>query len=350
VSQRIPVYYPLRANAYGLVKGAPLEAFRQRLKVAALLNDRLALDDGSWMASAGPRGATEFRTPGDDGPNHDLQTGRERQKAQGGEFYVAMGRSGSSAPLRRVIQSPATISWRATFRPIKDELPRAYPWIEFGSADLYPADKRLADEMADAEERSGLLSARFPDRFVRSIVLKGAAHSMVLAARMGAALSTDSLHGEVLAASVARGDGRLVLGQGALLAVVPDVRRLSWSDVDAARGLPGLPRLRDVLAEVEEGAAAGSTFDEAALREYHRQYARARDEAAGGWGNVGTSIVVGAAVSVMTFPIAGPGSLAAGVALGATTEVGRHLLGQRTRRNSWMAAADALTKMAQHAK
>ena len=71
---------------------------------------------------------------------------------------------------------------------------------------------------------------------------------------MGAALSTDRLHGEVLAASVVRREGNLILGPAALLAVVPDVRRLAWPDVDAARRLRGLPRLRDVLAEVEHRA------------------------------------------------------------------------------------------------
>lgn len=341
----VPVYYPLRANAYGLLKGAPLEAFRQRLKVAALLYDRLALDDGSWRGSAGPGGASEMKAPGVDGPQMELQAGPERRRAQGGDFYVAIGPSGSAAPLHRIVQSPATISWRATFRPIKDELPHAYPWIEFGAAELLPADKRLADRMADDEERAGMLAARFPDQFTRKMVLKGATHSMVLAARMGAALSTDSLHGEVLAAYVARGEGHVVAGPVALLAVVPDVRRLAWSDVDAARRLPGLPRLRAVLAEVERGAAAGSSFDEAALREYHRQYARAVEEAGGGWGNVGVSVGVGAAVSLVSAPIAGPGGIAAGIMLGAAVEVGRHLAGQQSRRNSWMAAADALTEM-----
>lgn len=84
--QRIAVYYPLCANAFGLVKGALLQAFRQRLKVSALLNDQLALDDGSWTGAAGPRGTTELRMPGDHAPRPDLQAGPERKKAQGGEF------------------------------------------------------------------------------------------------------------------------------------------------------------------------------------------------------------------------------------------------------------------------
>lgn len=71
-----------------------------------------------------------------------------------------------------------------------------------------------------------------------------------------------------MAARIARGQGEAVPGLSALLAILPDVRLLSWEDVNAARKLPGLPRLRSVLSEVERDAVSGVNFDEAALRAF----------------------------------------------------------------------------------
>ncbi|MGH2445826.1 MAG: hypothetical protein ACRDGD_07285 [Candidatus Limnocylindria bacterium] len=180
MSEALIAHYPLRANAYGLVKGAPLATFQQRLKVAALVYDKLILDDGAWIGTAGPGGATDLRLPVDDevAPTRSLQSGAERRSAQGGRFGIAV----NGHP---IIQSAATLSWRATYRPIKDELPEAYDWIDFVAIELKQNGKAVANNLAEEDEQAGLLAAQFPDSLVRAFVLKGASQAMVLASELG---------------------------------------------------------------------------------------------------------------------------------------------------------------------
>lgn len=57
--------------------------------------------------------------------------------------------------------------------------------------------------------------------------------------------------------------------------------------------------------------------------------------------------MIGSAVSLATAPLAGPVGLAAGVIVTSALEVGRRLSRQRSRRNSWGAAADKLADIAE---
>lgn len=330
----MPLYVPLRGNAAVLVAGAPGAAFVRSLKVAALLHDRLILEDGSWVGVAGPGGSSEWRHPGHPGPNDGRwQSARERMSSER-EWSLGVKRSGSPGPHQVVVRSATTLSLRASFEPIRRELPHAYPWIDFGSFDLYPEDKALAKRMAAAEVRDGALKGRFDDPFTRQLVADGATKSLLLAARMGAAVRLDGVHREVVAARVLRGEASAVLGQLALKTVVPDVRNLSWEDVDQARRLKGMPRLRAILAEVEaaalERAASGGALEPAILREFHAQYSKAADE--GGWSPHARGFAIGAAISLATSPLPLPVGPAAAIALTAVTEGALYLRNQRRSR------------------
>lgn len=345
-----PLYVPLRGNAYTLVAGAPGAAFRRSLKLSALLHDRLILEDGVWVGISGPGGNSEFRHPLDPGPNGGAwQTARERSGAPDSEWHLAVRPSRSAGPMREILRSKTTLSWRASFEPIKRELPRGYSWIDFGSFDLHPSDRQLAKTLARRELRDGVLRARFPDEFSRALVADSAMRSMLLSARMGTALKLDSAHREVMAARIVRGEARPVLGGRALLAVVPDVRNLAWDEIDQIRQLPGLPRLRAILAEVEaasmEAAQSKGSLDIAAVRDFHRQYATAVNEAS--WHPHGASVAIGAAVSIATSPLVAPASALAGIVLTAAIEGARFWRNQRQRRDSWMAAADRLNHLAE---
>jgi hypothetical protein len=48
----LTIYYPIRGNAFGLTTGAQYAAFKRRLKVSALMHDRLILDSDFWFAPA----------------------------------------------------------------------------------------------------------------------------------------------------------------------------------------------------------------------------------------------------------------------------------------------------------
>lgn len=337
------LYLSLPGNAYGLLAGAPAHAFIRSLKVAALMFDHLMLDDGWWSGIAGERGTTSWRNPGpiSEPIAAKWQTPRERAESRKHEWFLNMALSESPEKMHTVLRSPTTLSLRATFEPIRQALPHAYDWIEFDGYGLHPQDATNAKAMAKDDAGDPLLRARFPDGFTRKLITESAMHAMVLGARMGASVKMDSLHSSVLASRVARGEARPTLGSRALVTTIPDVRDLAWEEVDQARRLKGLSRLRAVLGEVEaaayEATASGGDVDEAIWREFHREYAKATE--GGGWGPHAASFAVGTASSLGTSLLVGPAGLAVGVAIGALWEVGSYGVGRLLQRDSWMAAA-----------
>lgn len=320
------------------------------MKVAALLYDELILDQGQWMGRSGSGGATEMYDPNPSEQPVAWQTAGARRREMNSEWYMALRPSGQATG-GVTLRSPTSLSWRASYDPIRQELPRAYDWIEFGAFGLHPRDKTIASRMAREALADGLLKDTFGDDFTRDLVAKNATTSIVLASRMEAAVSLDKTHSLIAAARLAHGDARPVFGGRSLVAVIPDVRDLPWEDVDAARRLRGLPRLRAVLADIErEAVARGGALDEDLLRAFQEEYARARAEIESVAGSFVTSAAIGGAVSILALPITGPLGIAAGVAVGAGIDAGRTWRRNRQRRDSWTTAADQLMAAASQAQ
>lgn len=334
------IYYPLRANAYGIVRGAQLAAFERRLKLSALLHDEVILDDGYWIGQAGPRGSSEMRIPRDDPSWPGLQTPRERSGVVGQVFELLVDG-------HRVLASPTTVQWRASFEPIKRSLPSTFAWMHFVRYELPSEDKRLAKKIADEDLRDGMLAARLPDIWSRKLAATGASLGFTLATRMGAAVSMDSLHGEVVTARVRRGVAGYAHGRRALLVSVPNVARWGWRDIDEVRKTRGLPDLRAVLADIEtqarQAATTGSAVDRAIVQEFDERLFRAMEKLHPNLRTVGTSTVISALVSLATGNL-GPAAFAAGTGLGALVEGGRMLKARYDFGNSWVAATNKLRR------
>lgn len=341
------LYLPLRGNTYTLVAGAPGHAFRRRLKVAALLFDEIVLDGGHWAVMFGPSGSIEYREPGAD--TFALRIPREWQPAQhrrSGD--VSWHEEADRATgLLRLVDSSETKYWRATFDPIRAELPHSYAWLSFEDLDLDDEGNEWVNTTAHWEAHEGTLAGAPTDPYTRELVAKSTLHGVSVAARLESGIMLDSLHGAAAAALLARDDFVPIYGADALLAIIPDVRDLPWPDVERARELPGLPRLRSLLREFErEARAAGGPLDEAVLREFHQQYAHAAVETESVLRSVSRSVAIGAAVSVVTLPVAGPLGVVIGVAAPAAIEAVQLVRRRARRSNSWMAAADLLRTMA----
>jgi hypothetical protein len=354
-SQPRAIYYPLRANAYGLTSGAQFANFKRRLKVAALLHDQLVLHNGVWTGVAGPRGGYQMHIPPHQAPAQLLrpQTPRERKRAVGGHFSFAVSDTPDGEPYNVIAESEAAVSWQATFEPIRKELPHAYGWIEFENFTLLAPGLAKAKLVTQAIQDDPLLVARYADGFTRHMVAENAAISAVLAGEMGVGVHLDTLHRAVLTMLVAKGQATPVLGHQALVAVLPDVRLLSWEQVDAARDLPGMPRLRSAIAEVEqaalEAAARGVPLDEAIHHEYERASARAVDELSGRLDLV-IPAVVGTATSVVLAGLDPAAGAVFGPVLSLITNVGQRYLSQRRTHNSWVTAASELRAMAERTR
>jgi hypothetical protein len=335
------IYFPVQANAHSLVAGGPARSVRRRLILAALMHDQVLVDEGTWQGWSGPSGSQELRSmPGGiEGMAEDFQTAAARGRATGANFYAAAKLQGSPGPSRVVLQSEATIAWKATFEPFRRELPRAYPWLEFINADLWPDDKRIVSAMVRRDTADGILSDLVPNQFSRKFVINNADFALVLGSRLGAATSMDPMHQNVVRARMARGEATPVYGAGALTILFPSVEDMTWDDVDAARKLPGLPDLRALLAEIEEAAwseaDSGRELDEAIRLDYQRRFHEAVDRLVPQVKPTVASILVDVGIGIVTGQLSG----VVGVIKSAGTAGAARVKYER----SWLTAAERLT-------
>lgn len=344
------LYVPLRGNAHTLVAGAPGNAFRRRLKVASLLFDDVVLDEGNWIGMSGPRGAIEMRGPDPYPPGFEGRTwqpGAERHHEGRPFHFLAEDDQGR---WQQIGGGPTSILWWASFEPIRQELPAGSDWMHFAYLDLPPEDKSLVAQMSREAVRDGVLKTALPDDFTRNLVAKNANFGLVLGSRMGMGIALDGLHSTAVAARIAHGDYQPLHGADALVAVIPDARNLSWEQINEARRMGGLPRLRAILGEVEQHAlASGEPLDEAALREFLAQYARANEQTESVPRSVLRSALIATVISGVTLPITGPFALVVEVGATIAIEGAAAVRRSRRRKNSWTTAADRLREMAEAA-
>lgn len=249
MSEPSHIYFPLQANASSLVAGGPARSVRRRLVTGALMHERVFVDAGAWVGHSGPDAMTALRRPKARPP---FQTGPGR--AADGRVPIGVELRIPGAPESIEQTSDTSIAWRATFEPFRDELEHAYPWIEFISIALPPEDRDVVDAMVDEDTADPGVAARMPDRYTRGLVIGNVDHSLVIGSRLHAAVSMDALHRNIVAARVARGQARPSFGMEALGIKFPAVERMTWAEVDEARGIKGLRELRAVLAAVEAEA------------------------------------------------------------------------------------------------
>lgn len=83
---------PLRSNASTLLAGAPVAAFRRRLKYASILFDRLFLEGGVLRLNAGPSLSSSMVEPFNEQEPPRWQTPAARHAAELTPFQLAVGR------------------------------------------------------------------------------------------------------------------------------------------------------------------------------------------------------------------------------------------------------------------
>ena len=273
VSVESRVLFPLRSNARSLLAGKAASGVRRRIKLAALLSDRLLIEEGVRDISAGSGGSTAFWQPANTPDGARWQTTHERKKATGGiaSIVAKLSTAPPDQPGRRMLQFSPLIAWRATFEPLKDEL-TGYPWVEFDRVDDSGEAKRLVRRLVQVENRDPKLQEILPDSFVRKLVVEHANLDLAQATEFGAAASMDQFYASLIRARAARGEAHAVLGPDALEIVLPDAGTLDWPDIDEWRRHPGVGMYRDVLREIEAAARdSAASLDDLRFR-VHREY------------------------------------------------------------------------------
>lgn len=338
----------LRANAHGLLAGAPVGAIRRRLKQASLLYDRVLLEAGTLRVDAGPGGSASFWSLPRDSA---WQTAMERRRATDAPFTVSVAagsgpRVAASGPYQPVVSSPTSVSWVATLEPFARELPRNCGWIEYFEAPpMGPDLEALCSRWSRLDRQNPSLRRDIDVRFVRSQVIKGLNHDLALAVGAGAAMTADSLHSRVLDCRLQDETGWSQQGF-ALPLLVPRVGHLGWDELATLRRDRAIDRWRQVHRELEMEALAvvadGGDLERAVRNVYER---RLRDANAGveGLGGVvidaGASLVLGGAGAAVQAVVGGP----LGVGLGLVGPVvidgaltAKRVLGRRAARR-WLA-------------
>jgi predicted HD phosphohydrolase len=338
----VAIYFPLGGNAHSLVAGRGATSVRRRLVIAALMHDKVYIDDGEWRANSGPEAKWVARTPSSHMAEADrkFQPAAERHRIGSERIAISLRPEGASETID--VASDTSLYWRATFEPFKRELREAYPWLEFINVKLPHPDQQIADAMAQADIRDGHLADLISDSNSRGVVTEATSEAFVLGSRILAAISLDSMHQNVLKARLARGQAAQVFGHHALRLVFPTVDRMAWEDVDSARRLRGLVELRSVLAEVEETAwvvsETGEELDERIRQEYMARSEQAVAQLQPSLPGTAIAIAVGTGIGLVTGPLAP----IVGIAAGAGQTVVSSLMARQSYRSSWMATSERL--------
>lgn len=317
---------PLRSNASTLLTGAPIVAFRRRLKYASVIYDRVLLEGGVLRQDAGPSLAfsiVESYNP-QDPPR--WQTAAQRSAASKTPFQLSVGREitpGIPPPVMSAMaSSETTISWVATLYPFANELPAAADWVDFIT---WPRDRpatvtQMADRWTWADQRNAALEEVVPVRFVRDTVIKNVNNDLAIGISAGMTVAIDTFHQRVVGQRF-RDETGWVLRGFAVPVLFPDAGEWTWEAIADLRRDQKMVSFRKMLREVETEALAdaeGGDLERAAHRAYERF--REREDPIEGVSvpvkRTVTTMLVGGASGAVALPIAGLGGLLTGTAIG----------------------------------
>jgi hypothetical protein len=267
------ILFPLRSNASALFAGPGVAGVRRRILAAALLNDRVVLEDGAYIAWAGPTGGAAVMMHGEQ--SVAWQTPRQRGRATGAQHHVGarLSTAPESAPFRAMVVSVADFSWRATFEPFRKELPAsATKWLAFGHVDDESQVSRVVRGWEDADRLYRLVH-RLPStasQFVESSIVKAGYFDLGAGASARVAVSMDRRHALAVQRRLEAGDAMRLGGHYALEVLLPT--DFGWSDVPDLRKHRAIRDYRAIIREVEAAAIDAGTsirdIDERIRREY----------------------------------------------------------------------------------
>ena len=281
MAEESTIYFPLSSNTRSLLAGAPVRSVIRRIKVGALFHDHVVLQGGQWDRTAGPRGGMSWWTP-PKAHGARWQTAQERGGAKGRLFSLGMKPDGapSEAPFVAILNSEASISWRATFEPLHQSLPaEAADWLDIVPFQVPREAEEAAEPWILADNTDDQLARLIPDRIERETVIKSANCDLATAALAGVTVSVDLYHARVPRARLLRGDAQPAPGPMALEFLVPAVDDLDWRDIHDLRRHSGLREYRAILRDIEAAARTGATSSVAFERALNDEYQRALREA-----------------------------------------------------------------------
>ena len=239
--------------------------------------------------------------------------------------------------------------------PFADELPAGADWIRFvGSRDPVGEIRRISDRWKWADERNAALERAIAERFVRNAVIGHVNRDLGFAAQGGAAVSVDPLHNQVVAQRF-QDPATWQAVSFAVSILFPRTGELPWEAIAELRRDPEMIRLRRVLREVEEEAAAESAAGdvEAAAHHAYERHLAAASGSVDGLGTVvrktGASIIFGGGTGAAMLPLPPLLGFAVGTAIGGVGSAvsSLHDRAQQKRVKGWVSLAQRMNQPTQ---
>lgn len=315
-----------------MVVGAPGRALIDRVKVLSLLFDEVLLEAGAFEFTLGEQAGIEGPTSSD---RWTTAAERSSRRRDAGELIVT---SPDGTEKSRLSMDDAHY-WRATLRPVLDDMGRAYDWVSSATVSLTEDGKRFAGEQL--REAIGSPNDRGPLPVRDSVLYTETARDLVAGSALDSVVTMDGLHQQYLHSIVRAGVAAPVAGVAALWIACPHVTTLSWSDIDIARRRRGMSELRAVLAAIEleaiDAAAVGGAID-GQIRD--RLVARILEASS----SSGLKVWLGAARRSALSTIIGA------TPIGIPYAVGAELVGTWRRSGHWLAALSQLREDAKRGR
>jgi hypothetical protein len=332
------IYFPLRSNAKALFAGTGVASVRRRILAAAILNDRVVLEDGLYEAWIAPTGGSRIT-------GHGARLGRWQTLS---ERSFSTGKAGWRAALEVLgAETPPwredCFSWRATFEPFRRELPAsAARWLSIDHFVDDDSDEPIKD-MARAWTVSDHLRRSSPNgpsrgspvrEYIDDEIRADGYYDLAVAATAAIAVSIDRRHSLAMDTRLGAGDARPLGGHHALELLLP--RDFTWSDVPELRKHRALRDYRAIVREIEAEALrtsrSASEIDNRIHLEYDRRLAVAASKGVPFAGRV--------ALTAVGFVLGAAADFAAPLVGGAAVTAGGFVVGEgltRLMRPRWLA-------------
>lgn len=276
LSAETRILFPLRTNVEVFQTPEGYLALEERIKIAALLYDKVVLEGGFYELTVSQSGSFELRTKrGTEGngiSDDDAAHRRSEMEAllrneQLPPFFVGVQPSDGSSSVTPIVGGRMQELYFAEFQSLAATAQLKHQhWVEWLDNDFASYGSYAAQVQRNLwnDERMEI-GAEIENPFLRSTLLKALNHDLLTTAAINATLSADPLHSALMERKMIKSGFAPSLRLLVVQTSLPSVRSVPWDEVIDLRSDPGMIEFRRVIREIEAEALAsvdGATIED----------------------------------------------------------------------------------------
>ncbi len=260
------LFFPLRSNVALFRTPAGFLSLEERLKVAALLYDRVILEGGFYKLDVTAEGSYDFHQlrdvdcSGQGLTDEDARLWREQAEKLGDQsdhsIVVSVKPSGSEGDFQRLFGGPLLASYFAEFQSLAAHFDgRNQSWVTWQDG-IPHFNQQVGSWLSLALQRDELTGVGSGlDWRLRRKLLEALNRDLVVASLLNATIATDPLHSELMAEKVAKAGFDATLHRSVLPIVLPNVAAVPWNEIVDLRNEVALLDFRQLISEFEDEIA-----------------------------------------------------------------------------------------------